>query len=472
VSDLWKPRKYQSKGIKDILKNPNYLLLWDPGLGKTSTVLAAFIKMQKEDPDLTMLIVAPLQVATSVWPREIQDWSNFSHLKVSVVCGTAKSRQAAADAYADVYVTNYENLVWLLEWWEKHQGGWTPDVLVADESTKFKAAYKSKRFVFLKQRLPYFKRRYCLSGTPTPNHLLDIWAQAYVADLGDALSPYITRFRTRYFRQSGYGGHEWKPHPGAEDEIYKKLAPICSRLDKLDHLDLPKLVVHDVPVALPHDVMDDYWRIEKHLIAKIDSEMISAANAAAATQKLRQIANGRVYGGIEPDDSDRVVVRVHDKKRDALADLLEQISDSVLIMYEFDHDIDSIIEALPDDSTHAIIGGKRGVRGAKSLQAQDRWNSGEQNYYMIAHPDAAGHGLNLQKGGRHLVFFGLSWKRDAYDQPIARLWRDNKKDADHTVVVHRLVAQNTVDEDICHVVATKGSTQKRLLDALKRRHKK
>ena len=471
----WIPRAYQRKSVKFVRKNPHAMLFHDPGLGKTSVMLEAFSQMQREGEAETMLVVAPLNVALTVWSGEIEKWSEtFGHLDVSVVCGTKAIREDAASRWADVYVVNYENMVWLLEFWENHKEfkGWMPDVLVCDESTKLKAAYKSKRFRFLKPRLPNFKRRYCLTGTPMPHSMLDLWSQTYVCDLGNALDRRISSYRSRYFVQRGFGGYQWVLNPEIPDveaQIFDAIAPICERLDKLDHLDLPELVTQDIYVELPKDVLREYVKMERHCVAEITGGRVVAANAAAATQKLRQMANGIVYGGVEVDD--RFVGKVHDEKLKALSTLTEQLRGGALIVYEFTSEVEAIKSVLPKDSVVEILGGSapgaiKTRKGVNDLIR--RWNKQEVDY-IILHPDAAGHGLNLQDGGIHIVFLSQGWKLEGDIQTIGRLWRDEKQYEGHCIIVHRIIAMHTVDEDMITARNRNDTNQRALLDAMKER---
>jgi len=438
-------------------------------------MLEAFSQMQEAGEVETMLVVAPLQVALSVWTGEVEKWcDSFGHLNITVVCGTKAVREEQASKWADVYVVNYENMVWLLEFWESHNDfkGWMPDILVCDESTKLKAAYKSKRFRFLKPRLPNFKRRYCLTGTPMPHSMLDLWSQTYVCDLGSALDRRISSYRSKYFVQRGFGGYQWVPNPeipDVEQQIFDAIAPICERLDKLEHLDLPELVTQDIFIELPKDVLRQYVKMERHCVAEIEGGRVVAANAAAATQKLRQMANGIVYGGVEVDE--KFVGKVHDEKLKALSTLTEQLRGGALIVYEFTSEVAAIESALPKDSVVEVLGGSApgAIKARKGVNdVIRRWNAQEIDF-IILHPDAAGHGLNLQDGGIHIIFFALSWKLDGYIQTIGRLWRDEKKHADHKIIVHHIIAQHTVDEDMVNTRESKDTSQRVLLDAMKER---
>lgn len=464
----WIPREYQKKSVEFVLDTPGAMLLHDPGLGKSSVMLAAFDEMRLPTA-ATMLVVAPLNVARTVWSGEVEKFAKtFGHLRVSVVCGDAKTRAERAEAEADIYVVNFENLIWLIQHWEKHNDGWLPDMLVVDESTRFKGAFKSTRFRFLKRYLPRFKRRYCLTGTPTPHSMLDMWAQAYICDLGNALGKHIGEYRANYFYQAGYGGYEWKISPGAEEKIYKALEPICERLDKLELLDLPELIEQEIRVQLPPTAMKQYVKMQAYCVAQMKEGKVIAANAAGATQKLRQMANGFVYGGVEEDE--RFVATLHTEKIKALEGLVEQLRDGALIVYEFRPEVAAIQKALPPGATSAVLGGGAGgvktEKGVKDLI--ERWSRKEIDF-LILHPDAAGHGLNLQDGGTHIIFFAQSWKLEGDKQTIARLWRDEKRDEHHTVIVHRIIADGTVDEDMLTALRKKDTQQRGLLDAMRER---
>ena len=456
MREVWHPRPYHEIGLRRMLSEPGLALLWDPGLGKTSVTLAAIAILLEQRVVTSVLVVAPLRVCFSVWPVEAQKWSQFEHLDVAVVHGSQEKRARIATADHQVYVVNPEGLIWLLEYWN----GWVPDVLIVDESTKFKNA-NSQRFKALRKHLNSFKRRYCLTGTPAPNGLEDLWAQAFIVDGGKALGERIGLFRDRWFVRVGNPEwHQWAPRVGAEEEIYAALAPIAMRLDKRDHLEgLPEVLTTDVPVTMTKEAWTIYNEMEREFVVALQGGTVDAETAASTSTKLRQIATGRVY-----DDQHRAHV-IHREKQTALGDLLEQLGESAMVVYEFQHECDAIVEvARARGLSYEVLGGADGAKTAKTVtQVVDQWNKGKLDL-LIVHPGSAGHGLNLQDGGRAQIWYGHSWNREHVDQTIARLWRSGQQ---FTTLVYRLVCTGTIEEVVLASNALKGARQLRLLDALK-----
>lgn len=455
MSQPWTPAPYQDEGVRRLLANPAYGLFWDPGLRKTSTTLAALTVLFAERAARTALVVAPLRVCHAVWPIEAAKWEQFEHLDVTVVHGAPRQRTKIAEAEADIYVVNPEGLIWLLDYWN----GWVPDVLIVDESTKFKNA-NSERFRALRKHLGHFKRRHCLTGTPAPNDLQDLWAQAFIMDGGKALGERIGLFRDRWFHRVGNPEwHQWAPRPGAEKEIYEALSPLVYRLDKRDHLkDLPEIHVTDVPVLLSSEARDIYREMEREFVVRLREGTIDAETAASTSMKLRQIATGRVY------DEHKNIHVIHREKESAFADLYEQIGEPCLVAYEFGHECDAVIEfAEKSRLRYVVVGGDRGVKGKQQMTAEKDWNAGKYDLF-IAHRDSAGYGLNLQDGGRTLIEYGHTWNRGNLDQMRARLWRSGQK---LTTMVYRLVAQGTIEGVVLASNEEKGTRQFKLLNALK-----
>jgi SNF2 family DNA or RNA helicase len=440
------------RGVRFVIERGAAGLFYDPGLGKTSIILAAFKLLQQRGVVKRLLVIAPLRVAHSVWPVEAKKWDEFQHLRVVVLHGSKKVKLLRETA--DVYVINPEGLAWL----ERQRWAW-PDMLVVDESTKFKHS-RTERFKILRRLLPKFKRRVILSGTPAPNGLLDLFGQLYILDHGRALGRYITHYRTTYFYQSGYGGYTWVPMDGAAEKIYERIAPLVHRLDEADYLELPEKIVTDVRVDLPPKARRAYDRLKKEFLLQLEDDEVTAYNAAALTSKLRQVANGRVY--VETELLNAVVKKstgVHDEKYDALADLIDELQGQpLLIAYEFRHEL----EQLQKRFSAPVIGG--GVAATEGKALIERWNAG-QLPLLLVHPQSAGHGLNLQRGGNHIAWFGLTWDLEAYVQLIRRIWRQGQQ---RRVFVYRFIARGTIDEMMIHRLAGKYKTERALLDALRR----
>lgn len=460
---------YQKRGVKFLLGHGAAALLLDPGMGKTSIVLKALAALKKAKTNRKTLIIAPLRVAQLVWPEEPGEWSDLSHLKVTVLHG--KHKEHALNTEADIYVINPEGLPWLLTGQAK--GGtvdlrrWKSfgfDTLVIDELTKFKHT-SGVRFKMLKQVLKTFQRRWGLTGTPAPNGLIDLFGQMYVLDLGNALGSYITHYRMKYFINPDGQGWKWALQPGAAERIYEAIRPLAMRASAEDHLELPEIVPLKVFIDLPPKVRDLYDELEDDLIAKIEQKQVVASNAAAASTKCRQIANGAVY--IEDDLAARVagkkreVLALHDEKIGALKDLVEELGGApVFVAYEFNHDISRLREAFPEA---VFMCDAKTMEKAKAIE--NSWNAGEISV-LFGHPGSVGHGLNMQKGSaQHVVWFSMFWDLELYDQFIRRVRRQGNKSA--RVFVHHIIARDTVDEVVFHVQRGKTKVQSALLEALK-----
>lgn len=382
-----------------------------------------------------------------VWPDEIKKWTDFSDLTFSILHGDVKGYNLEAEA--DVYLINPEGLLWLLSG-KRRLPSW--DILCVDESTKFKDT-TTRRFKLLKPFLNSFKRRWILTGTPMPNGLEDLFGQVYILDQGAALGRYITHFRLNYFERSGYNVYDWSPRRGAFEEVIEKISPFVIQLSAEDYLDMPQLVYTNTLVTMPPAAMKQYQEVEDDFISKLDEGIIVAANAAVAGGKCRQIANGAVY------DGDRNVHRIHDAKLDALEDLFEEIGASpVLLLYEFEHDKDRIIERFP--SVPCLGAGI----SAKKLDALiDKFNAGEIPV-LLGHPASMGHGLNLQGACHHVIWFGITWNLEHYDQTIARVYRQGQKA--RVVFIYHIVSEGTLDERVLTRLGQKDKSQQSLLSAL------
>lgn len=394
------------------------------------------------------LIIAPLRPMRKVWPDEIKKWADFADITYTIVHGGNKEAALAQDV--DVYIINPEGIGWLFDAKRKRPEF---DVLIVDESTKFKNS-STQRFKVLKPHLPSFSRRWILTGTPVPNGLLDLFGQVYILDLGRSLGRFITHYRTEYFVPSGYGGYEWKPQPDAFSRITEAISPLCLQLSAEEYLQMPELVSHDLIVSLPPTSRKLYDELERDFLVQMESgEEVIALNAAAAGTKLRQIANGALYTGVDTWKG------LHDEKLDALESLLEELNGHpVLIFYEFKHDAERISARL------GSIPNLSGSTGSKFDALVDQFNSG-RIAALLAHPASAGHGLNLQGSCHHIIWFGIPWNLEYYDQAIARVYRQGQ--SAEKVFVYHLVAKDTKDEDVAKVLVVKDRNQQGLLRALK-----
>lgn len=480
-SKPWTPHAYQKKAVKFLLEHAASALFLDPGLGKTSITLAA-IKLLKQKKVLDkVLLIAPLRVCYSVWPKEVEKWQDFHGLKIQVLHGNKKDEALKADA--DVYVINPEGLEWLLQVKKtKTASGKTKvevdlrrwkalgfDTLVVDELSKFKHV-ATNRFKALKLVLHTFRRRWGLTGSPASNGLLDLFGQCFILDQGRTLGPYISHYRMKYFVPS-HDGFSWNIREGAEDEIYERINPLALRMAADDYLDMPTLIENNIRVDLPPNVMEVYDRLENDLIAKLDGNLVVATNAAAASMKCRQVANGGIYLDPEVESliklpkSKREWANLHTEKVDALADLIEELQGSpLLVAYDFEHDLDRLRERLGEDIPY--IGG--GVNAKRSAELEKAWNAGHLPV-LLGHPQAMAHGLNLQEMGHHVCWHSLTWDYELYDQFIRRVLRQGNKAK--KVFVHHIIARGTVDEVVLAAVKSKRRGQNALFDALKKLRK-
>lgn len=467
----WEPHSYQKTAIKWLLEHGSAALLLDPGLGKTSITLAALKVLKKSKVVKKALIVAPLRPCYAVWSMdgEIGKWEDFNHFKVKLLHGPHKGKDLEGH---DLYVINPDGLTWLVKsgTLEKLlQDGL--DTLVIDELSKFKHT-KTKRFKTLKPFLHRFRRRWGLTGSPVANGLLDLFGQMYVLDLGNALGTFITHYRFNYFLPTGYGGYTWVLKPGAKERIYEAIAPIALSMRAEDHLDLPEMVEQDIVVDLPDSVREAYEALERDLITRMGDNVVTAANVAVASMKCRQVASGGIYvkdknwkvdeRGIPIDDFvvKRETLQLHEAKSEALLDLVEELQGSpLLVAYEFQHDLDRIKKVLGDIPS---IHGK--VNAQLSVAIAEDWNAGRIPV-LAGHPQAMGHGLNLQGAGHHVCWYSLTWDFEQYDQLIRRVWRQGNQAS--RVIVHRILAKRTVDFAVAKALKAKRRGQDALFDALK-----
>lgn len=403
-----------------------------------------------------VLVIGPLRVCSSVWPQERIKWDGLDFLQMSVVTGSAKERKLALQMKSDVYVINRENVKWLVDYLEKSRIPWPFDMVVIDELSSFKN-HESQRWKALRKVRARIKRIVGLTGTPASNGLMDLWAETFLIDKGERLGRFIGRYREAYFRPAGMNPYTgvvfgYEPLPGAEDRIYGKISDIAVSMKALDYLDMPEFVPVTHMVEMDRKERRLYDEMKKDLIIMVEGDEVDAANAAALSGKLMQMANGAVYG------EDGKTVRIHDKKLLMLGDLIEQANGhNVLVAYWFRHDHDRIME-------HLTANGYR-PRDIKTDADIADWNEGRIQVGLIS-PASAGHGLNIQKGGHILIWFSLVWSLEMYQQTNARLWRQGQ---DEVVTAHHIVCRDTVDEDILKALEQKDTTQQRLIAAVKAR---
>jgi len=441
----YEPHEYQTYTTEYILRHPIAAILLDMGLGKTVITLTAlydlildFFLVRK------VLVIAPLRVATETWPAEIQKWEHLRGLKYSVAVGTENQRMAALRQRAHVYIINRENVEWLIN---RSGNRFDFDMVVIDELSSFKS-HQAKRFKSLMKVRPSVKRIIGLTGTPSSNGLMDLWAQFRLLDMGKRLGRYIGQYRRDYFepeKQNGYIVYSYRPLPGAEEAIYRRISDITISMKATDYLKLPGLVINEVPVHLSISEMNVMNTLKEQMVVELGDREIDASNAGVLSGKLLQIANGAVY------DEFSSVARIHDRKLDALEDLIEAANGKpVLVAYWYKHDLDRMKERFK----------------LKTLDAPEsikRWNAGDIPIAAI-HPASAGHGLNLQSGGSTLIWFGLTWSLELYQQTNARLWRQGQK---NTVVIHHIIAKGTIDEQVMSALKRKNKTQAALIAAVK-----
>ena len=446
----YSPHDYQTYATNFILTHPVSAVLLDMGLGKSVITLTAIFDLCLDSFLIRkVLVIAPLRVARDTWPAEIRKWDHLRGLTFSVAVGTELERKAALTQDASVYIINRENVQWLIE---QSNLPFDYDMVVIDELSSFKS-YQAKRFRALLQVRPGVQRIVGLTGTPSSNGLMDLWAEYRLLDLGKRLGRFITHYRNRYFapdKRNGTIVYSYKPLPGAEERIYDAISDITISMKAADHLQMPELVMNEVQVKLSDEEREIYSTLKKELVVSLGGEEIDAVNAASLANKLCQMANGAVY------NEDKKVVPLHDRKLDALEDLIEAANGKpVLVAYWFKHDLDRITERL-----HTL---NIPFARADKTDSIERWNRGELPV-MLIHPASAGHGLNLQSGGCTLVWYGLTWSLELYQQTNARLWRQGQQ---HTVVIHHIIAEGTIDERIMSALRQKDKTQTALMDAVK-----
>jgi SNF2 family DNA or RNA helicase len=441
----YNPHEYQTYATNFILEHPISAVFLDMGLGKSVITLSAVFDLCLDCFLIRkVLVIAPLRVARDTWPSEIEKWDHIKGLTYSVAVGTESERRKALTKTADIYLINRENVEWLVN---KSHLPFDYDMIVIDELSSFKA-YSSKRFKALRRVRPKVKRIVGLTGTPSGNGLMDLWAQIGILDMGQRLGRFITHYRNNFFKPDKRNQQmvfSYKPLSGAEDEIYRLISDITISMRSTDYLNMPECVINEVIVSLSDKEKKVYDTMKKDMILSLKGLEIDAGSAASLSNKLLQMANGAVYA------DDGSVVNIHDRKLEILDELIEAANGKpVLIAYWYKHDLERIqkrFSATKLDTSESI----------------KRWNEGKIPIAVI-HPASAGHGLNLQAGGSTLIWYGLTWSLELYQQTNARLWRQGQKE---TVVIHHLVAKETIDERVIKALKSKDSTQAALIDAVK-----
>ena len=447
------PHGYQQYCIDRIISDRYLGLFLDMGLGKTVITLTAVNELIYNRFEVgKVLVIAPKKVAESTWTNEAQKWEHLKHLRVSRILGTASQRIRALNTPADIYVINRENVPWLVDY---DRNAWRFDMVVIDELSSFKSS-KAQRFKSLCYVRPHISRLVGLTGTPASNGLIDLWAQIYLLDEGERLGKRITHFRTRYCDCNTHGGHfsTYAMKEGAEESIKAAISDICISMKAEDYLQLPECTVVDVPVYMDKRTEKQYGEFEREMLLQIDENTLDAGTAAVLSGKLMQFANGAVY------DENRNVVEIHDEKLETLSELVEGLNGQhALVFYNFRHDLERILRYF--EKSPLVI------RELRTDRDQADWNAGEIDL-LLAHPASSGYGLNLQAGGHHIIWFGLNWSLELYEQANKRLHRQGQTEP---VIVHRLITQGTRDEDVAAALAGKQDVQNALLEALKVRIK-
>ena len=443
----YNPHEYQTYATNFILEHPVAAVLLEMGLGKSVITLTAIYELMLNRFEIQKtLVIAPLRVARDTWPAEIEKWEHLKGLTYSVAIGTEAERLVALKHPAHLYLINRENVDWLIT---KSGIPFDYDMVVIDELSSFKS-YAAKRFKSLLKVRPRVKRMVGLTGTPSGNGLMDLWAEFRLLDMGQRLGRYITHYRNNFFvpdKRNQQMIFSYKPKPGAENAIYKLISDITISMKSADFLKMPECVINEVPVVLSEKEWSVYHDLREDMVVDLKDEEIDAVNAAALSGKLLQMANGAVY------NEEKEVIHIHDRKLDALEDLIEGANGKpVLVAYWFNHDLQRIKKRFS-------------VREIKISQDIKDWNNGEIPVAVI-HPAGAGHGLNIQFGGSTIIWFGLTWSLELYQQTNARLWRQGQN---NTVVIHHIIAKDTIDEDVMAALSKKGKIQSALIDSVKAR---
>lgn len=443
----YNPHEYQTYATNFILEHPVAAVLLEMGLGKSVITLTAIYELMLNRFEVQkVLVIAPLRVARDTWPAEIEKWEHLEGLTYSVAIGTEAERLAALKRPSHLYLINRENVDWLIT---KSGIPFDFDMVVIDELSSFKS-HSAKRFKSLLKVRPTVKRMVGLTGTPSSNGLMDLWAEFRVLDMGQRLGRYITHYRNNFFvpdKRNQQMIFSYKPRPGAEDAIYRLISDITISMKSADFLKMPECIINEVPVSFSEKEWSVYQALKEDMVVDLKDEEIDAVNAAALSGKLLQMANGAVY------NEEKKVIHIHDRKLDALEDLIEGANGKpVLVAYWYNHDLQRIKNRFS-------------VREIKTSQDIKDWNNGEIPVAVI-HPASAGHGLNIQFGGSTIIWFGLTWSLELYQQTNARLWRQGQQS---TVVIHHIITKDTIDEDVMKALRKKEKIQSALIDSVKAR---
>lgn len=451
---IFKPHAYQEHCINKIIEIKKLGLFLDMGLGKTVTTLTAIRELKYNRFQVRkVLIIAPKKVAEGTWTKEKDKWDHTKILRVSPVLGSQTKRIRALNTPADLYIINRENVVWLVDY---YRNAWPFDMVVVDESSSFKS-HSAKRFKALASVGSHIDRMVELTGTPSPNGLDDLWAQVFLLDGGERLGKRYTQFREMYFQPDARGAdgtiYSYEAKPGTEGSILEKISDICISMKAEDYLQLPDIVYHEIPVELDSKASKAYYELEREMVLALPEEdEISVTSAAALSNKLLQLANGAVY------DEDHNVHEVHNCKIEAFMELIESLQGKpVLVFYNFQHDRTRILKALEKS--------KLRIRELKTTQDEDDWNARKIDI-LLTHPASSAYGLNLQQGGNHVIWFGLTWNYELYTQANKRLHRQGQEEK---VIIHHLICSGTRDEDVMEALKRKDDVQSWVMESLKAR---
>ncbi len=453
----FKPHDYQAHCIQKIEEIPKVGLFLDMGLGKTVTTLTAIKDLKYNRFEVRkVLVIAPKKVAEGTWSKEKDKWDHTKMLRVSQVLGSQAKRIRALNTPADLYIINRENVVWLVDY---YRNAWPFDMVVVDESSSFKS-HKAKRFKALASVGNMISRMVELTGTPSPNGLEDLWAQIYLLDGGERLGKRYTQFRERYFQPDRRGPdgmvYSYEAKPGTQESILEKISDICISMKAEDYLQLPDIIFHEIPVELDPKARKSYLELERKMVLELpeEEEQISVTSAAALSNKLLQLGNGAIY------DEDRQYYEIHNCKIEAFLELVESLQGKpVLVFYNFKHDRSRILKALEKL--------KLRVRELKTTEDEDDWNNGKIDV-LLTHPASSAYGLNLQQGGNHVIWFGLTWNYELYTQANKRLHRQGQTEK---VIIHHLICSGTRDEDVMEALQRKDDIQGWVMQSLKARIK-